>query len=198
MPGPPDSASPDSSFGEHLAAVLWPLGKAPPERLSSWRTACVLLTIPLTGAVHHLFQEHRCILNLNGSDYNLPALRQLFLHDPSLPWAIVTMIVVYHLGKGAAWLRRAAVPAFTAFIPLSIWLWDIPFTGRLICRTFHDRRFHLAPGVPLGTRWIYCLCFLIYGVFQAILLLRNTPQSAVTSLVETKLVESPETGSTSI
>jgi hypothetical protein len=113
------------------------------------------------------------MLNPFGNDYNLTTIRGMFLHDPSLPWAITAMAGVYHLGTGRPWLRRAAVPAFTASLPLSIWLWDIPFTGRIICRNFHDGRVVLFHGLPLTTKWVYVFCFIIYLAFQAILLRRQ-------------------------
>ncbi|HEY2011962.1 MAG TPA: hypothetical protein VGH38_00615 [Bryobacteraceae bacterium] len=170
----PNPASTDASgWAPRLAAVLWPLGASAPDRLSSWYTACALLVIPLTAILHHLFQGHRCILNTYGRDYDLATVRKLFLHDPSLPWAIAVMVLVYHVGRRSSAIRRAAVPAFAASLPLSLWLWDIPFTSQVVCRHFHDGRALLAPGVPLTTLWIYGLCLLVYLAFQYVLFRRG-------------------------
>src|SRR5438067_8967145 len=132
---------------QRIAAILWPAGDRFPDRLEHWRTVCVLLVIPLTAMLHHLMNQHRCILETFGNDYNLSSLRQLLLRDPSLPWAIAAMVLVYHLGLRSNFIRRAAAPAFAAFLPLSVWLWDIPFTGRVICHHLHDRHMMLAPGI---------------------------------------------------
>ena len=112
------------------------------------------------------------MLNQVGQDYDLRTIRAILLHDPSLPWAIVCMIVVYQLGKRAEWMRRIVVPAFAASIPLAVWLWDIPFTRGIVHRHFHDGQFLLAPGVPLNTLWIYGLCAAIYLLLQMALLRR--------------------------
>ena len=144
-----------------------------PDRVSVWPAACVLLVIPLTAVIHHLFHNHNCMLNGLGEDYTPGAMKALLLNDPSLPWAIAIMMFIHHAGKRVCWLRRAVVPAFAASIPLSVWLWDIPFTGRYIHRTFHDGAACIAPGVPLSTKWIYALCLFIYVVFQAVLIRRR-------------------------
>jgi hypothetical protein len=153
--------------------VLWPWGGRAPGAIESWSTACAALVIPLTAIFHHLLDHHRCILETHGTDYNFQSVRDLFLHDPSLPWAIVAMVLVYHLGKHSPALRPVVVPAFAASIPLSIWLWDIPFSGRTICRHMHDGRIVLPGGIPLTTRVVYGLCFFLYLMLQSILFLKR-------------------------
>lgn len=106
------------------------------------------------------------MLNQVGQDYNLQTIRAIALHDASLPWAILCMIAVYQLGKGAPWIRRIVVPAFAASIPLTVWLWDIPFTRGIVHRHFHDGQFLIAPGIPLNTLWIYGMCLAMYVGFQ--------------------------------
>jgi hypothetical protein len=168
----PPSRDP-SGLQDRLIAVLWPVGRRAPESLRSWYTACVLLVIPLTALLHYLFNLHRCMLETFGDDYTVESVRQLFLRDPSLPWAIAAMVLVYHVGKRSPWVRRAVAPAFAASIPLSVWLWDIPFSGRAVCRHMHDGRMMLAEGVKLDTKWICALCLLFYLAIQSILFYRR-------------------------
>ena len=170
---PASSPAHPARWQERIVPILWPLSRRFSDRLESWHAACILLAIPLTAMLHHLLQGHRCMLETYGTDYNFAALKQLFLRDPSLPWAIVAMVVAYHLGKAWPLLRQAAAPAFAALLPLTIWLWDIPFSGRFVCHHLHDGRVHLA-GVRLNTTWIYALCLLLYCIFQSMLVYRKT------------------------
>jgi hypothetical protein len=159
---------------ERLIPVLWPIGKRGGKTVQSWFTACTLLVIPVTAISHHLlFQPHGCMLQNHGQDYNLQSVRHLFLHDPSLPWAIAAMVLLYHLGKKSSVLRTAAFPAFTASLPISLWLWDIPFSRRMICRHFHDGRMGLGRGFLTDTRLVYGFCLLLYLAFQAILFFKR-------------------------
>jgi hypothetical protein len=37
-------------------------------------------------------------------------------------------------------VRTAALIFFIAFMPFSVWIWDIPGSGMFICHHFHDSR----------------------------------------------------------
>ncbi len=50
-----------------------------------------------------------------------------------------------------------------ATLPVSVWLWDIPFSGRVICHAFHDGRIRVL-GLTVGTRHIYLLCAVLYAI----------------------------------
>ncbi len=159
--------------GEFLL-VVWPIGRRDPEDARCWPAACVALVIPLTALLHHLvFYHHLCMLQFFGSDYDFQTVKGLFLRDPSLPWAIAAMVLVYHLGKSSPALRTAAVPAFTALIPVSLWIWDIPFAHRPIHIYLHDAK------VPFGTTHVYALSLVMYLIFEAILFFRRRPQEEV-------------------
>ena len=159
---------------ERVIPVLWPLGKQAPNHPACWFTACAASVIPLTAAFHHLvFDKSRCILETHGRDYNLASVRDLFLKDPSLPWAIVAMVVVYRVGKKFRALRTAVVPAFCASLLFSLWLWDIPFSGRAIHRHWHDKHLLLPAGIPLSTKLFYILSLIFYLLLEAVLFLKR-------------------------
>jgi hypothetical protein len=44
-----------------------------------------------------------------------------------------------------------------ATIPLSLWIWDIPFTGRIICRLGHDGR------SPVNTHDLYIFAAIAFA-----------------------------------
>lgn len=75
------------------------------------------------------------MLNDYGPDYSPAVLVRWLSHDPSL-LALATYSVGLHLPR----LRPLALPLVLAFLPLSLWVWDVPFAGRPICAAFHDGR----------------------------------------------------------
>jgi hypothetical protein len=150
-----------------------------PDRVpKTWLIQCCLLVLPLTALIHYALLSHRCMLNLFGDDYNPATLWLLFRSDPSLPWAIVILVVVYRLGKPSPGLRRIAAPAFLASLPLTVWLWDIPGTGRYICHHFHDGRVIPMLGFALSTKYVAAFCLFLYVVFQAVLSMKRTRMPA--------------------
>jgi hypothetical protein len=96
---------------------------------------------PLTAVFHHaVFYQPTCILNNFGADYT-PAVVMLWLSlDPSPYVALVGALVVFLLAMRYPVLRLAIVASLIATIPLTLWIWDIPFTGRIVCRLGHDGR----------------------------------------------------------
>lgn len=94
------------------------------------------------------------MLNKIGNDYTLPTIRRWLSIDPSLPLAIAIALVVMLIGLRWKWIRTLAAPAVIASIPLTLWVWDIPFTGRIICDSFHDGRLRIGSTV-VTTGWMY-------------------------------------------
>ncbi len=149
--------------------ILWPSSRQftlDVENSNYWLILCILLVIPFTAIFHHLiFYRPTCMLNPFGTAYYLPSVLYAWLsRDPSLPWAIVTAITVYYSGKRYQVIKLFAAPIFVSFFPLSLWIWDIPFTGRFICHHFHDDKL-LFWGYPMKTRYLYLLGMIIYILF---------------------------------
>lgn len=139
-----------------------------------WVMLCILNIIPFTAIFHHfLFYRPSCMLNAFGADYTIPVVLEWLSRDPSLPWAIILTIVIYHIGNIYYWLRILFAPVFLSFLPLSIWIWDIPFTNRYICSHFHDHRVMILPGLSLSTKHFYLLGILLYIIFILYLLLKR-------------------------
>lgn len=135
---------------------------------SFWRIYCGLLVIPVAAVIHHaiLFRP-TCMLNNTGGTYREPAAVLRWLQaDPSLPIAIVLCVVMFYAGQRMDWIKKALVPINLSFLPLSVWVWDLPGTGRWVCHTFHDGRLHVF-GVPFSTRYLYVLGALLSLLFIA-------------------------------
>ncbi len=99
----------------------------------------LLITIPLTAIFHHLiFYPPTCILNLFGPDYYFDVVRLWLQNDPSFPIAFVLALIAWLIARRFVQIRSWSVAFILAFLPLSVWIWDIPFTGRLICHALHD------------------------------------------------------------
>lgn len=110
-------------------------------RKSLWTVTCALNILPLTAILHNrIFFRSMCILNEFGSDYTRAVIMNWLTHDPSLPVAMALVIGLYFVGRKFAAVQVPALVFFFAFLPLSVWIWDIPFTNRVICQSFHDGR----------------------------------------------------------
>lgn len=165
--------------GRVILAILWPpsapLSHAPPQLNRDWWAAlCIACIIPIAAVLHHrIFWLSQCMLNPFGDDYTPSVIHAWLLGDPSLPWAIILAGVCWVLGTIYAPLKMMVAPVFSSTLPLSVWLWDIPFSGRFICRHFHDGGLALATGVPLSTRHFYGLAGLLYLAFVGAILVKE-------------------------
>ena len=65
-----------------------------------------------------------------------------------------------------------------AFLPLTIWVWDIPFTSRFICRHFHDNKLLLL-GYSIKSRYFYVIGIVIYFSFLSHLIYKLTHRNNV-------------------
>jgi hypothetical protein len=145
--------------------------------LTSWSMLCALLLIPATAVAHHLvFFPHKCMLEGFGDDYTARAVADWLSHDPSLLCAAVAVFALYYLGRHRPWVRRVAAPAFISTLPVSIWIWDIPFSHRSICSHFHDGRLSILLGVPVSTKSLYMLSATVYAAILLIANLRRAHQ----------------------
>ena len=141
-----------------MKPILWPPSSPFPNRgnetTKSWKILSVFLVIPFAAILHNaLFYRTTCMLNpFGGAYYDVSVLLGWLSRDPSLPWAIVGATFVYHLGMRYEKVKILAAPIFVSFLPLSLWIWDIPFTGRFICHHFHDDKL-LFLGHPIKSRY---------------------------------------------
>jgi hypothetical protein len=153
--------------------LLWPpacppaLGvRAPNDRLW-WGLTCGLLILPLTAVAHHvIFYPSTCMLNPFGAtDYSSPgALSSWLSRDPSLPWSITMALVIFLAGKRFPTVKTLSACLLISFLPLALWIWDIPFTGRFIHEHAHDDKLHLL-GWPIRTRYFYILGIFLFASF---------------------------------
>ena len=129
-----------------------------------WLAQCVGLALELAAVLHHtVFFRGNCMLNPFGRDYYWPVLRLWLSHDPSLYCAILAAVVVYvarlRLPNMLIW--AAAGPVLIGFLPLLVWIWDVPFAGRPVCVHFHDAKFVVPLLGALRTSHIYALSVLL-------------------------------------
>jgi hypothetical protein len=121
------------------------------------RTWLAWLTIlPFTAILHNaIFYHPQCLLNPFGPE-SLSAYEAWFFRDPSLGWAVVAATLTWVLAP-----RSAVIWFLIAFAPLTVWIWDIPGSGRFICRHFHDGKLILPILGHVGSRDFYMLGALV-------------------------------------
>lgn len=158
-----------------VRGILWPPAApiAAADRASRawWGTLCVLLVIPFTAVLHHaVFFRPTCMLNhFNATDYNLEGLRLWLSGDPSLYVALVVAVLVWFAGRRLEFVRLLAAPFWVSFLPFSIWIWDIPGSGRLICKLCHDGRVVLPLlDLTVRTRHLYLAGIVAYAVLSGL------------------------------
>lgn len=77
------------------------------------------------------------------TDYSFEAIAWLITNDPSIALGFAVTAMVSTAGVRFSQLRVWVFAFVFAFLPLTIWLWDIPATGRFVCEHFHDGRAHI-------------------------------------------------------
>lgn len=126
----------------------------------SWCAWSVALFLPVTAVLHHaVFFRGSCMINPFGQEYTRDAVRRWLAQDAAPRWGALAVALVCAAGL---WLEA---PAFQiavrsiviGFAPLSLWIWDIPGSGRWICRHFHDDLWVLPVLGPVRTRHLYAL-----------------------------------------
>ena len=154
-----------------IRGIFWPpaapIAATAPARRAWWLTLSVLLVIPFTAVSHHaVFFRPTCMLNhFNATDYNLEGLRMWLAGDPSLYVAVVAAVLVWFVGHRWEIVRLLAAPFWVSFVPFSLWIWDIPGSGRLICRLCHDGRIVLPVlDHTVRSRDLYLLGILTYAL----------------------------------
>lgn len=136
-----------------------------------WRLTCTALVFFLTAFFHHaIFYRQTCMLNLFGPDYYPSIVARWLSQDPSFWLACFCALVVCRAGRQYRWLRGWILPLPYVFFPLTVYIWDIPFSGRFICRTFHDHKFTLMNGITLDTLHLYAaggIAYVLWVVLSA-------------------------------
>ncbi len=66
------------------------------------------------------------------------------------------------------WIRILAAPVFVSFLPVNLYVWDIPFSGRIICDLFHDGNSIETIGFALRAKHVYLFSLFIYCVFSGL------------------------------
>jgi hypothetical protein len=159
-----------------LKQLLWPpasppaIGIGDPGDRRWWIVTCVLLCLPLAAIAHHaILYRPTCMLNpFGGIDYSdLRTLRVWLSRDPSLPWAIATAFSIFYAGKTYPVIKLLAACFLAPFLPLAVWIWDIPFTGRFICEHAHDGRLHFM-GFTVRSWLFYLLGVVLFLIFLAL------------------------------
>jgi hypothetical protein len=147
-----------------LKSLLWPpasppaLGVCEPHDRLWWGLTCTLLALVLTAVAHHaIFYPHQCMLESFGADYSdSDALAAWLSQDQSLPVAIAMTFVIFFAGRQFVSIKIFAACFVGSFLPLALWIYDIPFSGRIIHMHAHDDRLSIL-GWPVRSRHFYML-----------------------------------------
>jgi len=85
------------------------------------------------------------------------------LADLSLPIASILVLIIYYIGRKYNFIQKLIYPVPFSFLIYSLYVWDIPFTQRIICREFHDGRCVLFGGLVLkGSHILFCSLFVYF------------------------------------
>jgi hypothetical protein len=168
-----------ASAAEIAKQLLWPPASPVGSEIDTglhgvyWIVLSVSLVVPFAAILHNtVFDKHSCMLGALGKDYTPSVVSTWLRRDPSLPWAIAAAMAVYLCGTHYPSTRLFAASIFVSFLPLSVWIWDIPFTKRAICEYFHDDKFMILDAFPLKSRHFYALGVILYASFTIALYLK--------------------------
>ena len=134
----------------------------------SWAAQCVALFFPVTAILHHaVFFPRTCMLNPTGAlEYAPTVVGRMLTHDASWALGMVAAVGVWLLGRRVPTIQRLVPPFLIGFIPLTLWIWDIPFADRPICTGGHDGRLVVPVIGHVGTRHVYALCIFIFALLM--------------------------------
>lgn len=135
------------------------------KRINYWQVICFLCVFPFTAFLHHVvFFRGKCILNdFSVRDYSPLFVRRWLSHDLSLPIAIILALIIYYTGKRYNFVQKLIYPVPFSFLIYSIYVWDIPFTQRIICRRFHDGHCVWFKDIVLnGSHILFCSLFVYF------------------------------------
>lgn len=128
-----------------------------------WRVVCAVSVLPIAALLHWgLFHHPTCMLNNFGHEYTPAVIWAWLSRDPALPWAVIGMFLVYRIGLNWSALRALIAPGFVAGLLFTLWIWDIPWSGRAVCGHFHDDAFMIAEGVPMRSKHVLGVCAILY------------------------------------
>lgn len=130
-------------------------------------TLFVLLVLPFAAILHHaVFYRGMCMLNRFGPDYIPNVVHRWLVHDPSL-WCAAGMAMLLYWAS-APRARTIIVAFLVGFLPLTVWIWDVPFLGRPICHCCHDGRLVLPVLGRIRSMHVYALSFSLFFAILAI------------------------------
>ena len=103
------------------------------------------------------------MMNPFGADYTDWETFKMWLSQDATPSSSVLLCMCMSwLGRRMWFVRALAAPVFVCGIPMSLWLWDIPGSGRWVCLHLHDNRLILWPGQPLTTKFLMLVGIAMY------------------------------------
>lgn len=141
-----------------------------PARLRGrWLRTCALLVVPGTAVLHHaLFFPRTCVwVPFEGESNRTTDLKRFLREDASLAWAVALASATYRLGLRRPKVQRLCAPLFTGLLPLSLWIWDVPFTRRAVCRHLHDGNLAVG-GLRVRSAHVYSLSAALYAALLAL------------------------------
>jgi len=108
----------------------------------AWLFVSLASILPLTAVLHHaVFCPYTCILQpLTTTDYSSPVMIRWLRSDPAPTIALVIASGMFIIGRLSERVHLPVVALLVVTAPLTLWIWDVPFTSRVVCRFLHDGR----------------------------------------------------------
>lgn len=146
-----------------------------------WGATCILNVIPVAAAIHYgVIFPGLCMLQPFAYGYEVTwgMIWEWITRDAALPWAVIILFGIHRLGLQVATVKLILAPLFVSFLPASLWVWDIFFLERPLCRYLHDDKFELWQGFPLRGGHFYVLGLCLYLAFLIYLSLQRLRRRA--------------------